>query len=76
MDLKAIRALTTPELEAKLDDAREEQFKLRFQFRTGQLTDYSRISASRRAIARLLTVLRERELAASLVAQAGQGESQ
>lgn len=73
MELKEIRALTTPELEAKLDDAREEQFKLRFQFRTGQLTDYSRISAARRAIARLLTVLRERELAAG---QAGQGESQ
>jgi large subunit ribosomal protein L29 len=73
MDITAIRALKTPEIEAKLDDAREEQFKLRFQFRSGQMTDYSRLRASRRTIARLLTVLHERELAASL---AGQGESE
>ena len=72
MDIAEIRALQTPELEAKLDDAREELFKLRFQFKSGQLTDYSRLSASRRSIARLMTVLRERELAAG---QAGQGEA-
>ena len=72
MDIAEIRALQTPELEAKLDDAREELFKLRFQFKSGQLTDYSRLSASRRSIARLITVLRERELAAG---QAGQGEA-
>jgi len=76
MDMSEIRALATPEIEAKLDDAREEQFKLRFQFRSGQLTDYSRISVSRRTIARLLTVLRERELAASLTSSAGQGETE
>jgi large subunit ribosomal protein L29 len=72
MDIAEIRALQTPEVEAKLDDAREELFKLRFQFKSGQLTDYSRLSASRRSIARLMTVLRERELAAGL---AGQGEA-
>jgi large subunit ribosomal protein L29 len=71
MDISEIRGLQTPEVEAKLDDAREELFKLRFQFKSGQLTDYSRISASRRSIARLMTVLRERELAAQV---AGQGE--
>jgi large subunit ribosomal protein L29 len=73
MDLSEIRALQTPEIESKLDDAREEQFKLRFQFRSGQLTDYTRLRAGRRTIARLLTVLRERELAAS---RAGQGDSE
>ncbi len=67
-----IRGLTTSELEGKVDDAREEQFRLRFQFQTGQLTDYSRIVVSRRNVARLLTVLRERELAAQ---PAGEGES-
>jgi len=67
-----IRALQTPEIEAKLDAAREEQFKARFQFRGGQLTDYTRLSAGRRNIARLLTVLRERELAAQLAAKGEQ----
>lgn len=69
MLMSEIRALATPEIEAKLDDAREELFKLRFQYRTGQLTDYSRLRASRRAVARLATVVRERELAAQLAAQ-------
>jgi large subunit ribosomal protein L29 len=71
MDISEIRALATPENEAKLDDAQEELFKLRFQFKAGQLTDYSRLSATRRAIARLKTVLRERELAAEM---AGRGK--
>ena len=84
MRISEIRALNTPEIEAKIDDAREELFKLRFQFRTGQLTDYSRIEMSRRNVARLLTVLRERELAAQLAAAgapasdqpaAGEGET-
>lgn len=64
-----IRALSTPEIEAKLEDAREELFKLRFQFKTGQLTDYSRLTVVRRNIARYLTVLRERGLAAELAAE-------
>jgi large subunit ribosomal protein L29 len=72
MRISEIRALATPEIESKLDDAREELFKLRFQFRTGQLTDYSRLSAGRRTVARLATVLRERELAAQLAAQGEQ----
>ncbi len=71
MDISEIRALATPEIEAKLDDAQEELFKLRFQFQAGQLTDYSRLSATRRTIARLKTVLRERELAAAM---AGEGK--
>lgn len=64
-----IRALATAEIESKLEDAREELFKLRFQFRTGQLTDFTRLRATRRSIARLATVLRERQLAAGLAAQ-------
>ncbi|MCC7357883.1 MAG: 50S ribosomal protein L29 [Anaerolineales bacterium] len=72
MEMKDIRALQTAEIEAKLDEARTEQFKLRFQFRGGQLTDYTRLAAGRRTIARLLTVLRERELAAQLAAKGEQ----
>jgi large subunit ribosomal protein L29 len=68
MRMSEIRGLQTAEIESKLDDAREEQFKLRFQFKTGQLTDYSRLVVARRSIARLLTVLRERELAEKLAA--------
>lgn len=64
-----IRALSTEEIASKLEDAREELFKLRFQFRTGQLKDYSRLRATRRNIARFLTILRERALAARLAAK-------
>jgi large subunit ribosomal protein L29 len=71
MEISEMRALGTPEIEAKLDDAQEELFKLRFQFQTGQLTDYSRLRTMRRTIARLKTVLRERELAAAM---AGEGK--
>jgi large subunit ribosomal protein L29 len=76
MKIKEIRALTTEEIYGKLDDTREELFKLRFQFATGQLTDYSRLPAMRREVARLETVLRERELAAEILgAQTPVGEA-
>lgn len=74
MTVTEIRALATGEIEAKLDDAREELFKLRFQFKTGQLTDPSRLPLARRNIARLATVLRERQLAAELTANASEEE--
>lgn len=64
-----IRALSTDEIESKLEDAREELFKLRFQFQGGQLKDYSRLRATRRTIAQLATVLRERQIAAQLAAK-------
>jgi large subunit ribosomal protein L29 len=67
MEAPEIRNLGTPEIEAKLDDAREELFKLRFQYNTGQLTDYTRLRVARRLIARLETVLRERQIASDLV---------
>jgi large subunit ribosomal protein L29 len=70
MTVTEIRALATGEIEDKLDDAREELFKLRFQFKTGQLTDFSRLQLARHSIARLATVLRERQLAAELTANA------
>lgn len=61
-----IRALSTDELQARLDEAREEYFRLRFQYSTGQLTDHSRLQITRRDIARMATILRERELAAEI----------
>jgi len=62
MKLEEIRALSPEEIRSRLEDAREEYFKLRFQFSGGQLTDTSRLKITRREIARLATVLREYEL--------------
>jgi large subunit ribosomal protein L29 len=69
MNAVEIRALSTDEVKSKLDDAREELFKLRFQFQSGQLKDFTRLRATRRDIARYATVLREREIAATLAAK-------
>ncbi len=46
----------------KLKDAKEELFNLRFQSATGQLESHGRIKAVKRDVARINTVLREREL--------------
>lgn len=66
MKTAEIRALSTDEVASRLDEARENYFKLRFQFATGQLTDHSQMKIARKEIARLATILRERELAAEL----------
>ncbi len=70
MNISDIRTLQSGEIEGKLDNAREELFKLRFQITTGQMPDTSRLSIVKRDIARYLTVLRERQLAAELSAKA------
>lgn len=61
-----LRALSTSELAGKLDDAYQELFNLRFQKATGQLRNTARKLQVRRDIARIKTILRERELAAEL----------
>jgi large subunit ribosomal protein L29 len=63
-----IHELSTEKISSRIEDTREEYFKLRFQFATGQLTDYSRFKMVRRDIARMETILRQRELAAELEA--------
>ncbi len=57
-----LRALSTEDLQAKLKDAKEELFNLRFQAATGQLESHGRLTAVRKEIARIYTVVREREL--------------
>ena len=57
-----IRTLTTEEIVARLRSTEEELFNLRFQFTIGQLQNHNRLRELRRDIARLKTVLREREL--------------
>jgi len=56
------RGLEDDELVAKLSDAKEELFNLRFQAATGQLENHGRLRAVRKDIARIYTVIREREL--------------
>jgi large subunit ribosomal protein L29 len=61
--------LPTPELEKKLDDAHRELFNLRFQRAQNQLKDVNSLKRVRRDIARIHTVLRQRELAQTLQAR-------
>ena len=60
-----LRELDADALTARLREAKEELFNLRFQIVTGQLDDPRRIKAVKREIARILTVQREREMAAA-----------
>jgi large subunit ribosomal protein L29 len=68
MDAKELSKMPTPELEGKLDDSYKELFNLRFQRAQGQLSDSNSIKRVRHDIARIKTVLRQRELAAELSA--------
>ena len=62
MKATELRDLSVDELDVKLDELKEELFNLRFQLATGQLDNPMRISAVRKSIARVKTVMREREL--------------
>ena len=68
MQAREIRTLSTQEVESRLDEAYQSLFRLRFDWASGQLEDNNRIRAVRLDIARLKTVLREREIAAELSA--------
>ena len=63
MNAEEIRELSLDEIENRLDDAREELMRLRFQTATGELTDTNQLRILRRRIARLLTILHEKEQA-------------
>ena len=69
-----LRELPDDELMARVDIAKEELFNLRFQQATGQLDNPTRISEVRRDVARIATVLREREIEAELDAFAAARE--
>ena len=57
-----LRALSVDELETKLRESKEELFNLPFQAATGQLESHGRLSAVRKEIAQIYTIIREREL--------------
>ena len=62
MDAKKIRDLSTEEIIKKIEDNKEELFNLRFAQATGNLEKPSRISELRKEIARMKTIIKEREL--------------
>ena len=62
---KSLADLGDTDLLEQLADHKEELFNLRFQFATGQLDNSAALKASKKAIARVLTELRGREIAAS-----------
>ncbi|GAB3294715.1 50S ribosomal protein L29 [Parasphingorhabdus pacifica] len=57
-----LRELNNEELVARLKESKEELFNLRFQMATGQLENNRRLRVVRRDIARIYTIMREREL--------------
>ena len=61
--------MNATDLEARLREAKEELFNLRFQAATGQLESHGRLRAVRKEIARIYTVKRERELGIVTVAE-------
>ena len=62
MKANEIRNLTTTEIEAKINELKDELFNLRFQLATGQLENTARIRQVLKTLARIKTVIREREL--------------
>jgi large subunit ribosomal protein L29 len=61
--VKDLRDLTDDELERKLHDLKDELWRLRFQLATQQLENPMRIREVRKAYARTMTIIREREIA-------------
>jgi large subunit ribosomal protein L29 len=67
MQAQEIRMLSPEEIKNRLDEAYQSLFRLRFDWAAGQLHHNNRIRAVTRDIARLKTILREREIVAEMV---------
>ena len=63
MKSQKVRDLDTEELQRQLSEMEEQNFRLKFQMSMGQMDGLKKIRAMRKTRARILTVLRERELA-------------
>ena len=61
MKIEELRKLSTEELQNKIKESKEELFNLRFQQATGNLEKPSRLRDLRRQVARMKTIIRERE---------------
>ena len=66
-----LREMDDDELFTKLTEAKQELFNLRFQHVTGQQDNYARLGQVRKDVARINTLLREREIAAAEAAEGG-----
>lgn len=66
-----LRRMSDTELQKQLDDLYQELFNLRFQKASGQVKDMNRFTVVRRQIARIKTLLRERELARLAIQEGG-----
>ncbi len=62
MKATEIRSLNDAELKKQIEEARQELFNLRFRLATRQLVNHREVMRTRRKIARILTIMREREL--------------
>ena len=72
-----LRNSSEEELDSKLAEAKTELFNLRFQAATGQLESHGRLRAVRKEIARIYTVMRERELGIiTLIEDSGEPEDE
>jgi large subunit ribosomal protein L29 len=65
-----IREMSMDDILSQLDETREELMNLRFQQATGELVDYTRLRYTRRLIARLQTIINEREREAVMEGEA------
>jgi len=68
-----LRELHDDELQTRLREAKEELFNLRFQMATGQLDNNRRLRTVRHDIARIYTIMRERELGLSVAPDENEG---
>lgn len=67
---KDLRSLSIEELRTQFNDTSEELMNLRFQQSTGELTDFTRLRQTRRLIARILTLISEKERMAQVEGEA------
>jgi large subunit ribosomal protein L29 len=67
LSAQLLRTKSDEELRTELAQAKESLFNLRFQAATGQLESHGRLTAVRRDIARIYTIMRERELGITTV---------
>ncbi len=76
MYIDEIRAMSTDDILDKIEDMKVEMYTYRIQKESGELQDTTLFRKTRRDIARLKTALRERELAAELIAEGGANDAQ
>ena len=74
-EARELREMVDDELETRLSETKQELFNLRFQVVTGQQENTARLGDMKRTIARIETILREREIAAAEAAESTKSES-